>query len=183
MTIKRKNNLWIPPSLSRCGYTIILTGGGFEKYSTPKGLYSDDLLLCSPTKTGYLYPFDPERQPKQQPPYKYNVFGLSRPILEHSPVFYQEKYIKIGCFQITQYVYVFKLGDPAKKAFESVKKEYERQLEAYESRMTAYYAKKNECFHNRWEKKERRKDKVCSITDKASKRNAMLEIFPKKASN
>jgi len=183
MTIRRAQNLWIPPSLSRCGYTIILTGGRFKDYFTPNDLYSDDLLLCSSMRDGYLYPFDPNRQPKQPPPYKYNVFGLRPPIFEHSPTFYKEKYIKIGYFQITQYVYVFKSGDPAKKAFESVKKEYERQLEAYKSRMTAYYAKKNECFNNRWEKKERRKDKVCSIEDKNSKRNAMLKIFPKKASN
>ena len=183
MTIKRAVNLWIPPSLSQCGYIITLTGGRFEKYFTPNDLYSDDLLLYSRTRDGYLYPFDPERQPKQPPPYKYNVFGLRPPILEHSPTFYEEEYINIGYFQITQYVYVFKLGDPAKKAFESVKKEYERQLEAYKSRMTAYYAKKNECFNNRWEKKERRKYKVCSIEDKNSKRDAMLKIFPKKASN
>jgi hypothetical protein len=169
MTIKRKNNLWIPPTLSSCGYKITLTGGGFEKYFIPKDLYSDNLLLCSHTHTGYMYPFDPESKPKQQ----------------HIPTFYgkEREYTNIGCFQITQYVYVFKLGGPAKKAFNSVKKEYEKQLEAYKSMKDDYYTKKIECFCNRWKKKERRKYKVCSIPEKASRRDYELKKLSEKVSS
>lgn len=183
MTIRRKNMLWIPPSLSQCGYTIILTGGGFEKYFTPNDLYSDDLLLCSSMRDGYLYPFDPKRQPKQPPPYKYNVFGLRPPILKHSPTFYKEEYIKIGCFQITQYVYVFRAADPAKKAFESVKKQYEIQLKAYESRMTTYYSEKKERFNKKINRKKARNEKVDSDPEKVSKREAKLQELQEKASN
>jgi len=172
MTIKRKNNLWIPPSLSSCGYKITLTGGGFEKYFIPKDLYSDNLLLCSHRNTGYLYPFDPE--PKQPPP---------APKLMHIPTFYEETYIKIGCFQITQYVYTFRLRDSAKNAFESVKKKYEIQLKAYKSMKEAYYSTKNDSFYNRWMKKERRKDKVDSTPEKASRRDSELKKLSEKVSS
>lgn len=167
MTRRRANCLWISPVLLSCGYTIILTGGGFEKYFTHKDLYHDGLLLRSSMKDGYLYPFDPESKPKQP----------------HIPTFYgkEREYTNIGCFQITQYVYVFRAADPAKKAFESVKKQYEIQLKAYKSRMTAYYEKKNECFCNRWKKKERRKYKVCSIQEKASRRDYELKKLSEKA--
>ncbi len=169
MTIKRKKNLWIPPLLSLCGYKITLTGGGFEKYFIPNDLYSDNLLLCSHTHIGYMYQFDPESKPKQP----------------HIPTFYgkEREYTNIGCFQITQYVYVFKLGGPAKKAFESVKKEYERQLEAYKSMKEDYYSTKNDSFNNRWMKKKRRKDKVDSTPEKASRRDYELKKLSEKASN
>lgn len=176
MTIKRKNNLWIPPSLSSCGYKITLIGGEFKTYFIPNDLYSDNLLLCSHTNTGYLYPFDPEAKPKQQRPD--NVSGL-----KHIPTFYEETYIKIGCFQITKYVYVFRLGDSAKNAFESVKKKYEIQLKAYKSMKEAYYSTKNDSFNNRWMKKERRKDKVDSTPEKASRRDSELKKLSEKVSS
>ena len=176
MTIKRKNNLWIPPSLSSCGYKITLIGGGFEKYFIPKDLYSDNLLLCSHTNTGYLYPFDPEPKPKQPPP---------APKLKHIPTFYgkEREYTNIGCFQITKYVYVFRLGDSAKNAFESVKKKYDIQLKAYKSMKEAYYSTKNDSFNNRWMIKERRKDKVDSTPEKASRRDSELKKLSEKVSS
>lgn len=178
MTKRRKQKLWICPSLNN--NRIKLTGGTFHDYGIPSVMYKK---LCSLERIhGYLYQFDPESRTKAvahvEDRGRYTKGGVEI----HSQTFFT-KDDEISCFSITQYIYTFDSDGYAKEVFKNVLKAYDKQLNAYESMMTMYRSEKKKRFDKKINRKEVRKEKVDSDPEKVSKREAILLKLQKKASN
>ena len=134
MTKRRKQKLWICPSLNN--NRITLTGGTFNNYGIPSVMYKK---LCSLERIhGNMYPFHPEYQTKAVAHVEDRGRYTKRRVLIHSPTFSIKEDKRISCFMITQYVYTFDSDGYAKEVFKNVLKAHDKQLKAYESMMTTY---------------------------------------------
>ncbi len=179
MTNRRKNRLWISPSLY--GSVIILTGGTLRDYGIPNVMY---VGLCRYEYiTGNLYPFNPESRTKTVAHVEDRGRHTKGGVWNHDPMFSTKKYKGVSYFSMTQNVYTFNSDGYAKEVFKNILKAHNKQLGAYDSMMTTYDNEKNKRFDNKIKRKEARKAKVDSDPEKVSKRETKLKELQKKASN
>ena len=127
MTNRKKNCLWIRPSLCDC--TIILIGGTFRDYGIPLDMYKK--LCTHELIIGNLYPFDPESRSKAVAHVEDRGRFTNSDVWNHSPTFSTLRYTGISYFSMTKNVYTFESHDYAKKACKYVENAYTEQLKAY----------------------------------------------------